>query len=191
MRSQVLMAGFVFAVAGFAWTSAGQSSDPLLDAAELPLEVWRDCHAPHVCVGGLDSRWVGRSRTGGGDLFLVHFSGCPLSQDGCRIYLIERQARITRLLLTLDGPFGVRLTGGRYPVFEVRRALDEIRSSIYRYEWRDGRYVRSAAQVVYRIGGEECGTRERCRAAAERALREGQIDRALQIWQQVDGLSWI
>ncbi len=112
---------------------------------------------------------------------------------GFALYLIEKApASGARLLLVLDGAFDLRHAAGeRYPTVEIRRALDHIRSRLERYEWRRGRYVRTDGRIIYRIGGADCGTTADCHAVAERALRAGEIDRALEIWRQVDGLSWI
>ncbi len=50
----------------------------MLGAAELPLEVWRDCRtAADACALGVDSRWLGRVEPGGGELFLARFTECP------------------------------------------------------------------------------------------------------------------
>jgi hypothetical protein len=196
MRPRTYVAGFLFAAATLAWTPAGQTSDPVLAAAELPLEVWRDCSAVAGCLGGgIESRWVGRaSAAGGSDLFLVRHTDCPPpAATDCRVYLIEKApGGRTRLLLAFDGVFDLRhAAAGCYPTVEVRRALDRVRSRVERYEWRDGRYVRTAARLVFRIGGEDCGTLADCRAAAERALRAGEVSRALEIWRELDGLAWI
>lgn len=93
MRPRTYVACFLFAAATLAWTPAGQTSDPVLAAAELPLEVWRDCSAVAGCLGGgIESRWVGRaSAAGGSDLFLVRHTDCPSpAATDCRVYLIEK-----------------------------------------------------------------------------------------------------
>jgi hypothetical protein len=41
------------------------------------------------------------------------------------------------------------------------------------------------------VDGVECGTREECRRAASEAIAQKQVDRAVRIWENVGGVSWI
>jgi hypothetical protein len=72
------------------------------------------------------------------------------------------------------------------------RTRDEAaRIQVSRYEWDGSQYLRTVAQQVYEINGVECGTRDECQAAAKGALEANDTDRALVIWQNVWGISWI
>lgn len=193
MRGRVIASGVALIAAGLVWTPAGQTSNPVLAARELPAEIVNDCHpgqAPGACLDGRDfvSRWIGRSAQG--DLFLVRAGRCPL-RTGCRVHLVERSAGQSAVLLVLDGPFGVHRGAGAYPVFEVRTALSDVESAVSRFEWTGRAYTRTASRLIYRIGGGDCGTAEQCHEAAREAQRRGDIDRALKIWQRVDGVAWI
>lgn len=193
MQGRAIACGFALIAAGLAWTPAGQTSSPLLAMHELPAEIVNDCRPgqwSEACPDGRDfiSRWIGRSAQG--DLFLVRARHCPL-HTSCRAYLVERSAGQPAVLLALDGPFGVHRGAGAYPAFEVRIALSDVQSAVSRFEWTGRAYARTASRLIYRVDGDDCGTAEQCREAARAALRRGDIERALKIWQQVDGIAWI
>jgi hypothetical protein len=41
------------------------------------------------------------------------------------------------------------------------------------------------------VDGVECGTREECRRSASEAIAQKQVDRAVRIWENIGGVSWI
>jgi hypothetical protein len=182
----------LLAVTAFFWTAAGETSDPLLFARELPLEVVTDCTLSAdvaSCQGGDEpvSRWVGR--TARGDLFLVTLPHCP--GNGCRGWLVEKTETGAATLLSLTGHFGLRRGARGYPAVEVRTELSELHSAYASFEWTGERYVRTSSRLVYRVNGRECGTREECQATAAQALDKRQTDEAVRIWERVHGVSWI
>jgi hypothetical protein len=186
----------LLAVATLGWTAAGESSDPILMSRDLPLEVVSDCTRvsadaqPHACLG-LDayrSRWVGRAARG--ELFLVLPAHCDEGAV-CRAWFVERSAQGTAMLLRVNGQFELSAAPGSYPAVQTRTALSEQHTAISRFEWRDGEYVRTANQTIYRVDGVECGTQDECRQAAAEALRGQHVDQAVKIWENVHGVSWI
>jgi hypothetical protein len=60
-----------------------------------------------------------------------------------------------------------------------------------RYEWNGKAYDRTASRLVYNVDGVECGTREECRRSASEAIAQKQVDRAVRIWENIGGVSWI
>jgi len=187
-RSRSLFSSLLFAAAAWSWTAAGESADPRLSARELPPEILNAC-GTGGCVDDVDyrARWVGR--TPAGNLFVVGRTSCIAGR--CTHWLVEKGATPVRVLLELDGAFALYRLAGRYPAVEVRRHASDQGLSYLRFEWTGEQYVRTSARRVYEVGGVECGTREECAAAAERALTTQRVDRALRIWQQVYGVSWI
>jgi hypothetical protein len=186
----------LLAVATLGWTAAGESSDPILMSRDLPLEVMSDCSRasadapPHSCLG-LDayrSRWVGRAARG--ELFLVLPARCD-EGAACRAWFVERSAQGTTMLLRVNGQFELSAVPGSYPAVQTRTALSAQHTAINRFEWRDGEYVRTANQTIYRVDGVECGTLDECRQAAAEALRGQHVDQAVKIWENVHGVSWI
>lgn len=64
-------------LASFAWTAAGESSDPVLASSELPYDIAVDCPrtaCPEPPIHA--TRWIGRAR--GTDLFVVVRDPVPL-----------------------------------------------------------------------------------------------------------------
>lgn len=187
-RVMSLVSSLLFAAAAFCWTAAGETSNPQLATRELPLEILNECTVA-TCADDVEyrSRWVGR--TPEGDLFSVGRAGC--TPDNCTSWLVEKGMSATRTLLELNGSFTLRRSADRYPVVELRARSDEEGAVYSRFEWSGERYARTSTRRVYEVDGVECGTREECRTAAERALKAHQVDRALRIWQRVHGVSWI
>lgn len=187
-RVTSLVSSLLFGAAAFCWTVAGETSDPQLAARELPLEILNDCAAA-TCADEIEyrSRWIGR--TPQGDLFSVGRAGC--APANCTSWLVEKGVSATRTLLELNGSFTLERSASRYPVVQLRTRSNEEGTMYFRFEWSGERYARTGARRVYEVNGVECGTREECHSAAERALKAHQVDRALRIWQRVDGVSWI
>lgn len=173
------------------WTTAGQTFDPVLAARELPLEVVQDCvplsAASTPCATDFRSRWVGRGTEG--DLFVV--LGAPCTGTDCPAWLVERRAGGAAPLVRFAREFRFERGTQAYPVVVARQLLSATEAQLTRFEWQDGRYVRTEATRYFHVDGVECGTRAQCAQAATDALRERQVDRALRIWERVHGVSWI
>jgi len=174
------------------WTSVGESSDPVLAVDELPLEVLAQCASGAAVAGdcrsgaGFSSHWVGRSPRG--DLFVASASDCV--DSSCRAWIFERGARHLSLLLVLEGQLTVR-AGDDYPRFEARAALASGETVVSQYRWHGGSYERTNAEVLYQVDGIECGTAAQCQRAAREAVEGERIDRAVRIYERVNGVSWI
>ncbi len=186
-RTMSLVSSLLFGLAAFCWTVAGETSNPQLSSSELPSDVLDNCTG--TCAEEVEyrSRWVGR--TAQGDLFVVGRSGC--TPANCTYWLVEKGVSSVNMLLELNGAFTLHPFAGRYPAVDVRTRSEEEGVTYLRFEWNGEKYNRTATRRVYEVNGVECGTREECRAAAEHALKAHQVDRALRIWQRVDGVSWI
>jgi hypothetical protein len=173
------------------WTAPGETSDPLLAARELPLDILKGC-APQAaaCLEAREfaSRWIGR--TPDGNLFLVLHTPCTEANE-CRTWVVEKTARGASTLLTLNGEYHLSRGTGAFPSIQLRTVLNESQNHHARYEWRDSRYVRTDSRVVFRIDGAECGTQDECHESAREAMRRQQVDRAVKIWERVHGVSWI
>lgn len=174
------------------WTSVGESSDPVLAVDELPLEMLAQCAtgapAQPDCRPGetLVSRWVGRSERG--ELFLTSAAGCV--DAACRAWIFERSAQRVAMLLALEGQVSVRADGD-YPLVEARAPLFTGETITSRYRWNGQTYERTVAELRYRVDGVECGTAEQCQQAADAALEDERINRAVRIYERVHGVSWI
>jgi len=181
------LSSLLLGAALFGWTAAGETSNPWLAAEELPRDVSNSC-TPVSCAdaAAFHANWVGR--TPHGNLFVVSRAGCM--PEACSSWLIEKHDGVARALLELPDEFRFHRVTGRYPTveFEARTYAQALR---LRYEWNGSAYARTLAQRVYDVNGFECGTRDECRDSAARALRANDVDRAQQIWQQVDGVAWI
>jgi hypothetical protein len=182
-----LIAGIVTLV----WTGAGETSDPTLTARELPAGIVNPCTATaplEACQAQeFNRRWVGRSSRG--DLFVVTDDRC--SGNGCRAWLVEKSDGFATTLLTFDRNFRLRQAPGAYPVIETYTELSSTQAAYGRFEWNGRGYTRTAERLIYRVDGTECGTSDECRAAAAAALKQQQVDRAVKIWENVHGVSWI
>jgi hypothetical protein len=186
-----LLSVLITGVVAMFWTGAGESSNPALTERELPAEIVDACTATaalEACRAlEFNRHWVGRSARG--DLYVVTNDRCR--GEGCRAWLIEKTATAVRTLLAFEKTFRVFPATGSYPVIETYTGLSATESAYCRFEWNGQAYVRTASRLVYRVDGIECGTREQCRAAADEALKRQQIDRAVKIWEDVHGISWI
>ena len=180
------------------WTAPGETFDPSLAVRELPaevvanqclssgsgVEVKTDC----IETEQVTSRWIGR--TGRGDLFMVLGSPCAEAKP-CRVWFVERRGETSLTLLRVSGEFRLYQGDGVYPTVQQRNNLSETHSTYSRYEWRDGKYVRTEQRIVYRAGGVECDTRSECTQRAQEALQRSDTDSAVKILQDVYGVSWI
>jgi hypothetical protein len=187
VRTASVLSSLLLGAALFGWTAAGETSNPGLATDELPRELANGC-TPAPCAGipAFHANWVGR--TVRGHLFVVDRPGC--ASAGCSSWLIEKHDSGVRALLELPGAFRFHRVTGRYPTVEFDTHTHE-RALRLRYEWNGSAYTRTLAQPLYRVNGFDCGTREECRHSAARALKDNDVDRAQQIWQQVDGVAWI
>lgn len=178
----------ILAAASFAWTVAGETSDPLLAARDLPADIAAACPGTGCADGhGYVTHWIGRTR--GADLFVVVREPCESA--GCAAWLVRRDAQGTATLLALSGEFRFEAAGARYPAVHTRTSLTSAYASYNRFEWDGTRYVRTETRLVHRVDGIECGNESECHAAAREALGDGDADRAVRIWQQVHGVAWI
>jgi hypothetical protein len=187
-RVNLLLASLLLAVVALGWTRAGETSNPLLPANALPRDILGEC-GPAACSAEHEFRahWVGR--TASGNLFVVSRSVCEPGH--CSNWLVEQGEGRARTLLELPGTFRFHRLSGRYPVVELQlRKLDDSVLRV-RFEWDGREYARTQAQPIFEVAGIECGTREECHASAQRAYQAQELDRALRIWQQVHGVSWI
>ncbi len=186
-RTTTKLCAFLLGTAAFLWTAAGETSNPQLARRELPRDIVGDCTPACSDDTEYNARWVGR--TPHGDLFVVGVAHC--SARSCDYWLVEKDKVAVRTLLELKGAFVLRRGGGRYPAVELRTRSEDDGVLSLRYEWDGRQYTRTVAQQLYEVNGVECGTREQCRAAAEHALKNENVDQALRIWQRVDGVNWI
>ncbi|MHB8622182.1 MAG: hypothetical protein ACYC9J_12295 [Sulfuricaulis sp.] len=192
-KTLILLSTLITGVIAVFWTSAGQTSDPVLAMREIPVQVINSCAASSA--GGLEAcqpsefsrRWVGR--TGHGDLFLVTNDLC--TETGCHAWLVEKNTGIATILLTFDSSFRLHQDPDGYPVIESYSEISATEGAYSRFEWNGAGYTRTANRLVYLVDGKECGTREECSLQADKALKRQQVDRAVRIWQDVHGVSWI
>lgn len=182
------LASLLLGAAVLGWTAPGETSNPLLSARDLPREILNEC-GPAACVAAheFQAHWVGR--TSSGNLFVVSRSACV--SGSCTNWLVEQGERSTRSLLDLPGTFRFHRVSGRYPVVEMQLRQRDDSAMRVRFEWNGHEYARTQAQPVYEVAGVACGTREECHSSAHRAYQSQDVDRALRIWEQVHGISWI
>lgn len=177
------------ALAATVWTAAGETSDPLLGAAELPPDVLTHCDArppASGCETGLTHHWLGRAAQG--ELFLVVRAGC---QNDCDAWLVQRSARGTRTLLAVSGDFRLVRANSAYPGVQVRKEITSASANYVRYDWNGFGYAVVEMRQVYRVDGVECGTVAECDAAAHAAVEQGVSERAVRIYEQVRGVGFI
>lgn len=184
-------------ITGFAamiWTGAGETSDPVLAVHEIPANIsgngctasttgeLQACYQPDF-----SRRWVGK--TDRADLYVVTNELC--AGDGCSAWLVEKSPSAVITLLTFDRSFRLHEGTNFYPVIETYSELSAAQGAYSRFEWNGAAYARTANRLVYRVDGVECGTREECNIAASEALKQRQVDRAVKILENVNGVSWI
>jgi len=190
-KALTLLSARITGIVALVWIGAGETSDPTPTARELPAGIANPCTAAaplESCrAPEFNRRWV--SRTARGDLFVVTDDRC--SGNDCRAWLVEKSNGSATTLLTFDRNFRLQQTPGAYPVIETYTELSSTQAAYGRFEWNGRGYARTAERLVYRVDGAECGTRDECRTAAAAALKQQQVDRAVKIWESVQGVSWI
>jgi hypothetical protein len=192
-QALTLLNTLIIGFAAIVWTGTGESSDPVLADREMPADIASTCaltQAGEIAScnhSAFDRRWV--AKTARGDLFIVTNERCTGSD--CRAWLVEKTAAAATTLLSFDATFRLREDKGGYPVIESYTGMSATEGAYSRHEWNGKTYDRTASRLVYNVDGMECGTREECRHAASEAIAQKQVDRAVRIWENVGGVSWI
>lgn len=192
-QALTLLNTLIVGFAAMVWTDTGESSDPVLTDREMPADIASTCALTQAGDSGVchessfDRRWV--AKTVRGDLFIVTNQRCTGSE--CRAWLVEKSAAAATTLLSFDAAFRLREDKGGYPAIESYAGMSATEGAYSRYEWNGKAYDRAASRLVYNVDGVECGTREECRHAASEAIAQKQVDRAVRIWENVGGVSWI
>lgn len=194
MKLHRILASLATALAALVWTAAGETSDPVLLDRDLPLEVVGHClessrSRDRGCgPDGYYARfWVGRA--GDANLFLVRRKPC--AENACQAWLLAKTGRGVNVLLATSGELALSPGLGPFPAVQTYSSVTAGQSLVSRFDWNGHQYTRTDARIVYSVDGEECGSAEQCREAAQDALNVRRIDRALRIWEQVHGVSWI
>lgn len=192
-KALTLLNSLIIGLAASVWTGAGETSDPVLADREIPAQAISTCLSAMTNPSGtceasnFSRRWV--AKTGQGDLYVLVNEQC--TAGGCRAWLVEKTANAVATLLSFDTRFRLREDKGGYPVIDGYTELSSAEGVYSRYTWNGTAYTRTASRLVYRVDGVECGTREECRVAANEAIKQKQVDRAVRIWEHVGGVSWI
>jgi len=190
-KALILLSTLITGIVALVWIGAGETYDPTLADRELPAEIADHCTAAaplEACRPvEFNRRWVGR--TARGDLFVVTSDRC--TGNDCRAWLVEKADASINTLLTFEKTFRLHQSPGDYPAIETYSELSSSQAAYSRFEWNGRGYRRTANRLVYRVDGAECGTSNECRAAAAEALKQQQVDRAVKIWENVHGVSWI
>lgn len=192
-KALTLLSALIAGFAALIWTGTGETSDPVLVDREIPADIasrcavsasgeLEACHQPEFT-----RRWV--AKTGRGDLFMVTNELCQGS--GCRAWLVEKAGGSAVALLAFDRSFRLQEGTGGYPLIETYFEISSTQGAYSRFEWNGAAYARTANRLVYQVDGKECGTREECNAVAREALKQQQVDRAVKILENVNGVSWI
>lgn len=192
-KTLTLLNTLIIGCIAIVWTGTGESSDPVLADREIPADIASTCVLTQA--GGIEAcdrpafsrRWV--AKTVRGDLFIVTNERCTGSD--CRAWLVEKTASAATTLLGFDAAFRLREDKDGYPVIESYTGMSATEGAYSRYEWNGNAYARTTSRLVYNVDGVECGTREECRRAASEAIAQQQVDRAVRIWENVGGVSWI
>ena len=192
-KTLTLLNTLTIGLAAVLWTGAGESSDPMLADRELPADIANICALTaagemQACEpAAFSRRWVAKSARG--DLFIVTNERC--ASNDCRAWLVEKTAVNAVTLLSFDAGFRLREDQGGYPVIESYTGLSDAEGAYSRYEWNGTAYARTVNRLVYNVDGVECGTGVECRGAAHEAITQQRVDRAVRIWENVHGVSWI
>lgn len=194
MKLHRILATFVSALPALFWTAAGETSDPFLLDRDLPLEVVSHCldgaaDRDHGCSpdGSYSKHWVGRA--GDANLFLVRLRPC--ADGACRAWLLAKTTRGANVLLATSGELSLSPGVGAFPTVQTVSNVSPSQNVVSRFDWNGHQYTRTDARVVYSVDGQECGSAAACREAAQDAMNVRKIDKALRIWEQVHGVSWI
>ena len=186
-KALTLLSTLITGLTAVVWTGAGQTSDPVLAARDLPADIASSCASTECPQAELSRRWV--SKTERGDLFVVTDERC--TGNACRAWLVEKTATTTTTLLTFEQTFRLHSDASNYPAIETYSELSSSQGVYSRFEWSGAGYTRTANRLVYRVDGAECGSSDECRSAANDALKQQHVDRAVKIWENVHGVSWI
>lgn len=192
-QALTLLNTLIIGFAAVVWTDTGESSDPVLADREMPAAIVSSCALAQAADSGIchessfNRRWV--AKTAQGDLFIVTNERCAGSD--CRAWLVEKTAAAATTLVSFDAIFRLHEVKGGYPVIESYAGMSATEGAYSRYEWNGKTYDRTASRLVYKVDGVECGTRDECRRAASEAIAQKQVDRAVRIWENVGGVSWI
>jgi len=192
-KALILLSALIAGFAALIWTGTGETSDPVLADREIPADIASGCAVSvtgelEVChQPEFTRRWV--AKTGRGDLFMVTNELCQGS--GCRAWLVEKAGGSAVTLLAFDRSFRLHEGAGGYPQIETYSEISSTQGAYSRFEWNGAAYTRTANRLVYKVDGTECGTREECNDAAREALKLQQVDRAVKILENVNGVSWI
>ncbi|MEK7206515.1 MAG: hypothetical protein AAB134_01345 [Pseudomonadota bacterium] len=196
MKTRTTLIAMTFAAAAALWTAAGETSDPMLNSNELPTDIVTSACNPSVVTDATGTcqiqdyanRWIGK--TAKGDLFVVMGATCA-ADDGCRAWLVEKSGMGISTLLAMNGKLHLRRGANAYPVVETHTEISALNNAYSRFEWNGVAYARTGNTLLYKVDGNECGTREECSNVARKALQHQNIDRAVKIWENVHGVSWI
>jgi hypothetical protein len=177
------------------WTAAGETSDPILLERDLPVDVIGHCleaaggepHATCRADSFFATHWVGR--TGDANLFLVRLRPC--ADTGCRTWLVSKTGRGVNVLFGASGELALSPGAGPYPAVQMVSVLSAGQRVVSRFDWNGHQYTRTDARVIHQVDGRECGSPTQCHEAANEALKTRNVDKALRIWEQVHGVSWI
>lgn len=192
-KTLTLLNTLIISFAAIVWTGTGESSGPILADREIPADIASTCALTQAGVieacdyPAFSRRWVAKNLQG--DLFIVTNERCTGSD--CRAWLVEKTNSAATTLLSFDATFRLRENKAGYPVIESYTAMSATEGAYSRYEWTGNAYTRTASRLVYNVDGVECGTIEQCRLAASEAVSQKQVDRAVRIWENVGGVSWI
>ena len=194
MKLHRILATLASALPALLWTAAGETSDPVLLDRDLPLEVVGRCldgatNGDRGC--GPDSHyskfWVGRA--GDANLFLVRLKPC--NDSACHAWLLAKTNRGVNVLLATRGELSLSPGAGAFPAVHTHSNVSPSQSLVSRFDWNGHQYTRTDTRIVYSVDGQECGSADQCREAAQDAMNVRRIDKALRIWEQVHGVSWI
>lgn len=190
-KALTLLNTLTIGLAAVLWTGAGETSDPVLTDKELPADLVNAC-ALTTAEGACDARTFSRhwmAKSSRGDLFIVTNERC--AGDECQAWLVEKSGNGAATLLGFEPNFRVRGEKLGYPVIEAYAELSDVEGTYHRYEWNGISYAKAGSRQVYSVDGRECGTLAECRGAAREAISQQRVDRAVRIWENVHGVSWI
>ncbi|MBI3546023.1 MAG: hypothetical protein HY081_05440 [Gammaproteobacteria bacterium] len=188
-KALTLLSTLITGLGAVMWTGAGQTSDPSLSQRDLPADIASSCINAACQQTQFSRRWV--SKTERGDLLVVTDERCV--GNACRAWLVEKTANTDSVitLLTFEKNFRLHPGASSYPAIETYAELSTSQGAYSRFEWNGAGYIRTTNRMVYRVDGAECGTSDECHSAASDALKQEHVDRAVKIWENVHGVSWI
>lgn len=179
-----------FALVGLVWTGVAETSNPLLNPAELPASILDECHTREVCQVEQEYSIHWLDKTAPGNVFLVAPAKCE-RVDQCTAWLVEKTPAHVTVLLAMEGRY--RLLKGRagYPEVHVKKPLSDTRISYSQFKWHEDNYLKTVSKEIYTIDGVECGTIDECHKTALKEMQHAHPEQALKIWETVHRISWI